>query len=197
MSNKQTTSTSQTSNAKSDTIKNESLGSIHDIDSPSLEDAEALASSQLSADDAILQTEMEKMEEEIESLKAQLAQAKEKEARAMADYQNLVRRSQQERIQLFKTASKDFVEGILQPLEYLSLAAEQLNDKGLNMVLAQLWNALKQQGLEEIEVLNKPFDIQKMEAVDTEGAGKQVVKIVRKGYTLNGEVIQFAKVVLG
>lgn len=141
-------------------------------------------------------SESQALHDQIAELTQQLAEAKSKEARAMADYQNLMRRTQQERIALFKTAGKDFVEAILQPLEYLSVAAEQLNDKGLNMVISQLWNSLKSQGLEEIDVMGKTFDIQTMEAVDSEGDGKKVTKIVRKGYTLNGEVIQFAKVIL-
>ena len=141
--------------------------------------------------------DIEALVEEIEELKQQLIQAKDKEARALADYQNLVRRSQQERLALFKLASKEFVQGILQPLEFLSLAAAQINDQGLNMVLTQLWDALREQGLEEIEVINKPFDLNSMEVVDTENEGKKVIKVVRKGFRLNGEVIQFAKVVLG
>lgn len=149
------------------------------------------------SEEVLVHDETQALQEQIAQLTQELAEAKSREARAFADYQNLVRRSQQERMTLFKTAGKDFVEGILQPLEYLSVAAEQLNDKGLNMVLAQLWAALKQQGLEEIEVMGKPFDLTTMEAVETEAKGEKVTKIVRKGYTLNGEVIQFAKVVLG
>lgn len=149
------------------------------------------------AEETEVPTELAQLQEQVQTLQEELAQAKNKEARALADYQNLLRRSQQERIQIFKTAGRDFVESILPSLEYLSLAAAQLNDQGLNMILSQLWNALQQQGLQEIEVMGKPFDLNTMEVVETEGSGEQVVKIVRRGYTLNGEVIQFAKVVLG
>lgn len=141
-------------------------------------------------------TEVEKLESRVKDLEEALILANEKEKRAIADYQNLVRRSREERTAFVKMANKDFALSILQPLEHLSMAATQINDQGLNMVIAQLWKELSNQGLEEIEVLGKKFDLETMEAVDKEGDGDKVVKVVRKGYTLNGEVIQHSQVVL-
>lgn len=133
----------------------------------------------------------------IAELEAQLQQAKDRELRNLADYQNLVRRTQEERSKFIKMANRDFAEELLQPLDHLSLAAAQLNDNGLNMVVDQLWQVLRQQGLEEINVLGKQFDPATMEVVEKQGQGEVVTSVVKKGYTLNGEVIQFAKVIVG
>lgn len=134
-------------------------------------------------------------------LQDELDQAKDAERRARADYQNLVRRTQQERQQLIKLATKSLVSDLVQPVEHLSLAAEQLNDKGLNMVVHQFWQVLETHGLQEINPVGEKFNLETMEAVDTQdevSEEESVVKsVVKRGYRLNGAVIQHAKVVVG
>lgn len=139
---------------------------------------------------------------ELEELQKQLQQAQENERRARADYQNLIRRNQEERASLIKLANKSLVSEMLQPLEHLSLAAQQLNDQGLNMVIVQLWRVLEGQGLKEINPEGKKFDWKTMEAVDKAAEDlvedeAVVIKVIRKGFQLNGEVIQHAKVIVG
>lgn len=126
-----------------------------------------------------------------------LNQAKEKEQRIAADYQNLVRRTREERGQAARLAARDLVEDLVQPLEHLSLAARQIEDPGLDMVKSQLWQALAKHGLEEINPLGQKFDLETMEAVEKQGSGDIVVGVVRSGFRLNGEVIHHAKVTLG
>jgi len=133
----------------------------------------------------------------VAKLEAKLKAAHESHLRTQADYQNLQRRSREERQQWVKLATREFVSALLEPLDHLGLAAQQLNDQGLNMTIAQLWERLREQGLEEIDPLNQPFDVQTMEAVDHEGDGEIVISVVKKGYSLNGEVIQHAKVIVG
>jgi molecular chaperone GrpE len=121
----------------------------------------------------------------------------EREKRVIADYQNLVRRSQEDRVKFVKLASSDFALSLLQPLDHLALAAAQLKDQGLDMVMNELWMILKDQGLEEITVMGEPFDVSAMEVVEKQGKAEKVVAVVSRGYRLNGEVIRHAKVVLG
>jgi molecular chaperone GrpE len=137
------------------------------------------------------------LEKKLAEAQQQVVLAQESERRALADYQNLVRRQQQERGQLLKMASRELLEQLLEPLDHLSMATAQLNDQGLRMVVDQLWNVLREQGLTEIEVMGKPFDIETMEVVDTEGTAAVVTKVVSKGYSLYGQIIRHAKVVMG
>jgi molecular chaperone GrpE len=132
----------------------------------------------------------------VQALELALSQCQERERRALADYQNLLRQSQNQRANLIKLANADLLLAILEPLEHLSVANEQLQDEALNMIVKQMWKRLNDMGLEEIEVLNKKFDVEVMEAIEKEGDGDKVVKVLRKGYQLNGEVIQHARVVL-
>lgn len=145
--------------------------------------------------------ELSDLANELQQVQDQLVQAHEREQRALADYQNLIRRTDGERLKLIKLASRGLVADLLQPLEHLSLAADHLQDAGLSMAIKQLWQQLDEHGLKEIKVMGKEFDVNTMEAVESDGVGKKkaekVVKIVRRGYTLNGEVLQHAKVVLG
>ncbi len=141
---------------------------------------------------------------ETEQLKAQVLQLQEKERRARADYQNLVRRNQDDRLAMIKLASSALIGDLLQPLDHLTLAAGQLNDQGLNMVIGQFWQALKDHGLVEIDPHGQEFDVATMTAVEpAKGDGKQpqtkgkVLEVRSKGYQLNGKVLKFAQVVVG
>ncbi len=115
-------------------------------------------------------------------------------SRALADYQNLVRRQQDDRQKLARLANLDFITSLLEPLEHLQLASAQLNDKGLQMIIVQLTEKLKAQGLETINPVGQLFDVTTMEAVDSQGEGKTVGNVVKIGWRLNDQVIQHAKV---
>jgi len=135
-------------------------------------------------------------QKQLKDLRAQLVQTQEREKRALADYQNLLRRTQEDRLKLIKMANYELVTTLLQPIEHLSLAVEQLPEKGLKMAFNQLQQTLNEFGLEEIEVKGKKFDLETMEAAEGSQEGGKVIQILRKGYRLNGNVIQHAKVVL-
>ena len=141
-------------------------------------------------------------DQQLTVLQTQLQNARASELRAMADYQNLVRRTQDDRIKMIKFAGLSVVESLLQPLDHLAMAKDQLKDQGLDMVYQQFVQALQNEGLEEIEVLGKEFDPTTMEVVSKEVVANEkqmnkVVKVAQRGYKLNGEVIRHAKVVIG
>lgn len=137
------------------------------------------------------------LEEQVLLLNTQLQQAQEREKRTLADYQNLQRRAGEERLSYIKLANRDFCQGLLEPLEHLSLAAQALQDKGLNMVVEQLFRKLREMGLEAIDPVGQKFDLATMEVVEQRGEGETVVEVIRKGYSLHGEIIQHAQVILG
>jgi molecular chaperone GrpE len=140
---------------------------------------------------------IEQLEQELAQLHDALTQAQEKERRAIADYHNLQRRTQSDAARLAKFASKELMAELVQPLEHLSMAAAQLQDKGLQLVIEQFWQVLSDNGLREYNPLDEQFTVETMEAVEREGDGNTVIKVLRPGYLLHGEVIQHAKVVVG
>jgi len=141
--------------------------------------------------------ELAKLRSQIVQLKSQLTQAQSKEMRALADYQNLLRRTQEERGKLIKLIAAEVMSSLLLPIEHLSLLAQKGQDPGVKMVVDELWQVLSQQGLAEIQALGQEFDVEQMEVVEKSGKGTRVTQVIRPGYSLNGQVIQHAKVVVG
>ena len=139
----------------------------------------------------------EKLVSKIEELKNEVNIAHEREKRSLADYQNLLRRTQEQRQRLVKSANKQLVQVLLPSLENLDRAAQQIDDSGLKMVINQLWSSLEDLGLQKIEAKGQKFDLDTMEVVDRQGEGETVIQVVSQGYRLGDEVVQHAKVIVG
>lgn len=173
-------------------VDEQAVADLADLNVPGAE-ATAAAAQTPSGQDPLV----EKLQTDLAEARAQVQALAEREKRVLADYQNLIRRSQEDRVKVAKLAGAEFVSVLLQPLDHLSRAATQLKDKGLDMVVSQFWQVLGEMGLKEIPVTGQKFDVTTMEAIERKGEGEKVVAVASKGYTLNGEVIQHAKVVLG
>jgi molecular chaperone GrpE len=122
--------------------------------------------------------------------------------RALADYQNLLKRTAVEKQDFAKYANEGIIRDILPVYDNLRISLEHMDDEaknnglaeGIKYVVKQFWDALLSNGVSEIEVKNKKFDPMEMEAIS--GKGKKVKKIIKPGYKLNGKVIAAAKVEL-
>lgn len=123
----------------------------------------------------------------------------EKYKRALADYQNLERRTAQERKAYIALANRELMEQLLEPLDFMGKAVEHVQDKGVQMVIDRFHAVLAEQGLEEMNIkIGDKFDESTMEVIETvAGDENKVVEIRRKGYRLNGTVIRYAQVVTG
>lgn len=144
--------------------------------------------------------------DDLEALRAALDEARAREARALADYQNLLRRAREERAEIGRIAVADAVSGLLPVLDDLERAVEsapaEVRDhaftEGVRLVLQGFRRALEQRGVEEIHALHQPFDPNKHEAVgQAPGPENQVVHLVRRGYAVNDRVIRPAMVMVG
>lgn len=134
----------------------------------------------------------------IARLEKDLSLEQEKSKRALADYQNLLRHSQQDRVRIAKLAGSEMFGAMIEPLDNLRLAATALQDKGLDLVVDQFLKALETQGV--VTVAAKPgdaFDVNTMEAIEKKGDGDKIIAVISPGYILNGEVIKHAKVSVG
>ncbi len=123
--------------------------------------------------------------------------------RALADYQNLLKRTNEEKREFIKYANEQMILEILPVYDNLKVSLNHIDEdaknngwaEGIKYVVKQFDDILKNLGLEEISIKNKKFDPGTMEAL--EGKGDKVKKVVKSGYTLKGKVIVAAKVVLG
>ena len=133
---------------------------------------------------------------EIEQLKNQIEEYKNKYLRALADYQNLEKKTREERQTLIKSANNHLILRLLPFLDTLEKAEVFVKDEGLKLAKNQLEAILKEMGLVEVEVLNKEFNPHLAEAVEMVAGEKdnQVVEVLRKGYKLEEKVLRVAQV---
>src|SRR3990167_11336663 len=119
--------------------------------------------------------------------------------RALADYQNLERRIDEERRLLSALSAALVIEKLLPILDNLENAQKHLKDEGLEMVVKQFGDVLTSEGVEEIPAEGSPFDPnlhQATEILESEKDGI-VLKILRKGYKINDKVLRPAQVAVG
>ncbi|MCD8507191.1 nucleotide exchange factor GrpE [Candidatus Woesebacteria bacterium] len=136
--------------------------------------------------------------EEFAQLQQLVVEKEEAHKRALADYQNLLRRSTEEKKALVASANQNIVADLLPTLDHLEMAMQHYPDGSLQMIVNDLKKTLENYGLQKMEVVGKPFDANTMEAVDTaDGESGHVVREQRSGYTLHGTVLRHAEVVVG
>lgn len=145
-----------------------------------------------------------------EKLQAEVQQLNDKYLRLYAEFDNFKRRTQKERVELLQTAGKDVIVSLLPVLDDFDRALKAMETasdvapvkEGILLVSNKLKNTLSQKGLKDVESINQPFNTDFHEAITnipapTEDLKGKVIDEVEKGYTLNDNVIRFAKVVVG
>ena len=153
---------------------------------------------------------IKKMTEETERLKEAVADARDQYIRLQAEWDNYRRRTAKERLELIDNAGKDILSGFLPVLDDCQRAMQVLREsdaasaavEGTELIYNKLTGYLKQKGVERIEAMGAEFDTDYHEAVaqfPVEDPEKKntVIDVTQEGYTLNGNVIRYAKVVVG
>ena len=150
------------------------------------------------------------LEKKVEELENQVAKDKDDYIRLMAEFDNFRRRTSQEKLDLVSVASMETIKGLLPVLDDCERAMAVLKDsadsdaakEGTELIYHKLLSYLQSKGLAVIDAKGKEFDTDLHEAVaqfpvPEEDAKGKVFDVVQTGYTLNGKVVRFAKVVVG
>lgn len=130
--------------------------------------------------------------------------------RLVAEFDNYRKRTSRERLELVKTAGEDIIQGLLPVLDDFGMAKDTIAEatdvqalgEGVDLIYRKLYQYLESRGLQPVESVGLVLDTDRHEAVaqcpteDPEQKGK-IVAVVQQGYTLNGKVIRYAKVVVG
>ncbi len=115
--------------------------------------------------------------------------------RALADYQNLQKRYEKEKIEFAQYANGTLVLKLLSTLDYLEKVQGYLKDDGLDLAVKEFKNVLTDEGLKEVEAQGKKFNPEEMEAVEkVDGEEEEVIEVLIKGYRLKDKLIRPAKV---
>lgn len=148
--------------------------------------------------------------DEVETLKLKLADLNDKYLRLFSEFDNYRKRTAKEKTELTKTAGEEVFKALLPVLDDFERGFKMMQTasdvaslrQGVELVYAKLQSVLTQKGLTAMDSLHTEFNADIQEAItnfpvdDPEKKGK-VIEELEKGYSLNGKVIRFAKVVVG
>src|SRR5690606_10067937 len=145
-----------------------------------------------------------------EELTNKLNESNDKYARLVAEFDNYKKRTAKEKIDLMQSAGKDVILKLLPVVDDFDRSLSFMKDvpaddpmnQGIDLGYHKLKNTIEQLGVKEIEVIGQPFDPEFQEAITlvpapTPDLKDKVIDVIEKGYTLNDNVIRFAKVVVG
>ncbi len=138
-------------------------------------------------------------------------QESERYLRLYSEFENFRKRTQKEKLDLFKTAGEDVLKELLPIIDDFERAqkanetSEDINSvkEGFTLIHDKFLKALTKKGLEVIpSSIGETLDIEKHEAITqipapSEDMKGKIIDEVEKGYTLNGKVIRYTKVVVG
>ena len=158
--------------------------------------------------------EEEESEEEAprmeQTAEEKLAELQDRYLRLTAEYDNFRKRTLKEKIDLQKSANENLLHALLPVADDFDRGLESVKEatdidavkEGLKLISGKFRGFLIQQGIKEIDAVNKEFDtdlheaITKIPAPSKKLKGK-VVDVVQKGYMLNDKVLRYSKVVIG
>lgn len=186
----------------------------NEVNNPEMESAENQPGIDINADENQHGTthlsEPLESEPELEKLRTELQESKERYLRLAAEFDNYRRRTSKERVELIQTAGKEIISELLPVLDDWDRAEKQFaNDveagafrEGISLIFHKLKNTLQARGLKPMEAAGKEFDAELHEAITqidapTPDLQGKVVDEVEKGYYLGEKIIRHAKVVVG
>ena len=144
------------------------------------------------------------------NLEEKEAELNDKYLRLYSEYDNYRKRTAKEKLDLMVSAGEDVYKLILPVIDDFERAIrhnEAIEDaapikEGFLLIFNKLKNSVTQKGLMPIDPQKEVFNADLHEAITnipapTDDLKGKIVDVVEKGYSLNGKVIRFAKVVVG
>lgn len=151
-------------------------------------------------------SEYDRLQEELETARREAEKNLDNFQRALADYSNLRRRTEQEREQMHGDLVGKILNPFLDVLDDLDLAVrnrpadgpEKSWGEGIELVYRKLLGRLESVGVSRMDVENRAFDPHFHEAItheESEGfESGQVIAVVKPGYMIGDRVLRPAMV---
>lgn len=145
-------------------------------------------------------------EKELETVKKQLEQEKDRCLRLNAEFENQRKRSQKEKEEFVKYANEKLIIELIDIMESLERGLENAKGSssteklimGVELIYKQFKNVLQKNGLVPIKALGEKFDPYKHEAMmqtpSDDDEGDMILEEFSRGYMLNNKVIRYSKV---
>ena len=151
-------------------------------------------------------TPLEKLQEEVRLKDEELLKQKDTFLREKAELENFKKRLTKEKEDFVQFANERLLKELVQIEDNLERAMEAPNatleslKEGVDMIQKQFGTFLKNQKVEAIDALEKPFDPNLHEVLNQQESDEHeentVIQEYSKGYTLNGRILRSAKVVI-
>lgn len=144
------------------------------------------------------------------NLEAKIAELNDKYLRLYSEFDNYRKRTIKEKAEIIRSAGEEVFKAIIPTIDDFERAikfnegvteADPIKE-GMVLIYNKLKSSCTAKGLEALESIGKPFDVDLMESITnipapSEDMKGKVVDEVEKGYKLGDKVIRFAKVVVG
>lgn len=129
--------------------------------------------------------------------------------RARADYQNLQKETERRITEIIQYSNEEFIRELLPTIDHFNYAFKGIPPeerskawiKGIEHIQTNMFKTLESHGVQRIPTVGQPFNPELHESVEEvsaegeiSGASGTVIEEVSAGFTLNGKVIQHAKV---
>lgn len=119
--------------------------------------------------------------------------------RLLADFDNHKKRVIKEKDELRRTTKMETLSSVLELDNDLHLATKMIKDdkalSAITIITDKLQKFLKSQGIEEVQTHTYDEDLHEVVSMLQTGETK-VVDVVSKGYTMNGTVVKYPKIIL-
>lgn len=155
-------------------------------------------------------SEEEKLQKEVEDLKAQLEKEKKEYLFLMAEFDNFRKRTLKEKSEIIKNAGEKVFKGLLPVVDDMERgikASEDATDvatvrEGLVLIYNKLVKFMEANGVKAYDEADDTFDAERHEAitavpVQDEAQKGKILDTIEKGYTINDKVLRHARVVVG
>ena len=143
---------------------------------------------------------------EIEKLRAETADFKDRYQRVFAEYDNFRKRTEKEKADIYAFAVRDVLQKMLPVLDNIERGLAQIPEEekddpiaqGMDKIHRQFEQCLSDVGAEPIEAVGKAFDPNFHNAVmhvdDDSVEDNTIVEELQRGYTYHGTVVRYAMV---
>ena len=143
-----------------------------------------------------------KYKERIKQLEEELANVKNEMLKDRAELENFKRRTNEERIKDRIYANQSLVSDLIEITDIFDKAVSKQPEEemlkkyllGFSMINSQIQQIMENYGVKKIDALNKPFDPNYHEAIETkkvEGVDSNIViEVVREGYMFKDRIIR-------
>lgn len=162
------------------------------------------------AEEQAFEEALKERDQEIEALARDLADTKERLLRKAAEFENMKKRTARERVQLFDDAKIEALREFLPINDDLQRTLEAAGTTGVEgkfldgvrMVADKFSQVLEKYGVEPINEVNVPFDVNlhdamiKQPAPDNNVESNTVLQVLEPGYKINDRIIRHAKVIV-